>query len=141
MSIRKISPYLNFDGKGEQAMKFYESVLGAKLEQLSRMGDVPDAKASPEDKSRLMHALLRFENGDAIMASDTMKGEAFSVGNNVHVTLDFTDIDEMAKKFEALAAGGKVNMPLNDAFWGARFGMLVDKFGIHWMFNCELKKG
>jgi PhnB protein len=141
MAIRKVSPYLNFDGDGEQAMKFYESVLGAKVEALSRMGDMPGSNAPPEDKDRLLHALLRFESGDAIMASDTMKGMPFSVGNNVHVTLDFSDADEMAKKFDALAAGGKIDMPLNDTFWGARFGMLTDRFGIRWMFNCELKKG
>lgn len=141
MAIKKVTPYLNFDGNGEQAVKFYETVLGAKVEALSRMGDVPGSNAPAEDKDRLLHALLRFESGDSIMASDTMKGASFSLGNNVHVTLEFGDVDEMAAKFDGLAAGGKVDMPLNDTFWGARFGMLTDKFGIRWMFNCDLKKG
>lgn len=141
MAIKKVSPYLNFDGNGEQAVKFYETVLGAKVEALSRMGDMPGSNAPPEDKDRLLHALLRLESGDAIMASDTMKGMPLSVGNNTHITLDFNDVDDMNQKFEALAAGGKVTMPLNDTFWGARFGMLTDKFGINWMFSCDLKKG
>lgn len=141
MAIKKITPYLNFDGNGEQAVKFYESVLGAKVEALSRMGEMPGSNASPEDKDRLLHSLLRFESGDAIMASDTMKGMPLSIGNNTHVTLDFNDVDDMNQKFDALAAGGKVTMALNDTFWGARFGMLTDKFGINWMFNCDLKKG
>jgi PhnB protein len=71
------------------------------------------------------------------MISDTMRHMPLSAGNNVHVTLDFVDVDDMAKKFDALSVGGKVTMALNDTFWGARFGMLVDKFGIQWMFNCE----
>lgn len=140
MPIKKISPYLNFDGTAAQAVELYASVLGAKVENLSRMGEMPDYQGPAEDKERVMHALLRFESGDGIMISDTMKHMPFVAGNNVHVTLDFIDVDDMAKKFDALAAGGKVTMALNDTFWGARFGMLVDKFGIQWMFNCE-KRG
>jgi PhnB protein len=59
----------------------------------------------------------------------------------VHVSVNCTDVAEMEKQFSALAVGGQVRMPLADQFWGARFGMLTDAFGINWMFNCELKKG
>jgi PhnB protein len=139
MAIRKISPYLNFDGNAEQAIKLYENVLGAKVETLSRFGDMPDSKATPDAKNRVLHALLRV-GADAIMVSDTMPGMPFAVGTNVHLSLDFADVADMTSKFEALANGGQVAMPLQDTFWGARFGMLTDPFGIHWMFNCEQKK-
>lgn len=71
--------------------------------------------------------------------SDTMPGMPFTQGDNVYLTLHFDDAKEMEEKFAALAAGGRVKMPLHDAFWGARFGMLTDALGVHWMFSCELK--
>ena len=75
------------------------------------------------------------------MLSDTMPGmPAVPAASNTHINLDFDDTTDMAAKFDALAQGGKITMPLQDTFWNARFGMLTDKFNIQWMFNCELKK-
>ena len=140
MAIKKLNPYLNFDGDAAAAIKLYESALGAKLEALSRFGEMPNSSAAPEHKDRVMHALLRLGEQGVIMISDTMPGMPHVKGSNVYITLDFEDVADLNEKFEALAAGGKVEMPLNDAFWGARFGMLTDAHGVHWMFNCELKK-
>jgi PhnB protein len=139
MAIKKLNPYLNFDGTAAQAIKLYERALGAKAEAVMRFGEMPGDGTSPEHKDRVMHALLHV-GGGIIMISDTMPGHPIAHGSNVHVTLDFDDAVEMGRSFEALAAGGKVTMPLQDTFWGARFGMLVDAFGIPWMFNCELEK-
>ena len=139
MAIKKLNPYLNFDGTADQAIKLYEKALGAKAEGIMRFGDVPDVKSSPEHKNRVMHALLRLGEG-VIMLSDTMPGQPAPAGGNVHVTLDFDDPVDMGRRFEALSTGGKITMPLNDTFWGARFGMLTDAYGINWMFNCEIKK-
>lgn len=77
------------------------------------------------------------------MVSDTMRNAPVSSAGdaNVHITLDFDDPIDMARKFEGLAAGGKVTMPLQDTFWGAKFGMVTDAHGIRWMFNCQIKKG
>ena len=86
-----------------------------------------------------MHAVLHLGAG-VVMLSDTMRDQPVGSDGNVHITLDFDNVEEMARKFDALAAGGKVTMPLNDIFWGARFGMLTDAYGIRWMFNCEKKK-
>ncbi|HVY30552.1 MAG TPA: VOC family protein [Polyangiaceae bacterium] len=140
MAIRQINPYLNFDGDAAKAAKLYESALGAKIEHLSRFGDMPGSDAKPEDKDRVLHATLRFGEAGAIMMSDIQPGMAHTPGTNNFVCLDFDDEAEMGKKFDALAAGGTVLMPLNDTFWGARFGMLLDAHGIRWMFNCEKKK-
>ncbi len=140
MAINQLNPYLNFDGTAEKAIKLYERALGATTEHLQRFSDIPGAKPDPQNGQRVMHATLDI-GGGMLMISDTQPGMACAAGNNVHVCLDFSEPDEMAAKFDALAAGGKVIMPLQDTFWGARFGMLTDVFGINWMFNAQLKKG
>jgi PhnB protein len=140
MAIRQINPYLNFDGDAAKAAKLYESALGAKVEHISRFGDMPGSDAKPENKDRVLHATLSFGEAGVIMMSDTQPGMPFTPGNNNYVSLNCDDEADMAKKFDALAAGGTVLMPLNDTFWGARFGMLLDAHGIRWMFNCEKRK-
>jgi PhnB protein len=140
MSIKKLNPYLNFDGSAEKAIELYQSALGAKLEgPIGRFGEVLSMEVPPQHKNRVMHAALQIGEG-VIMISDSMPGQPVSAGNSVHVALHFDAVGDMSKKFDALSAGGKVVMPLNDTFWGARFGMLTDAYGIHWMFSCELKK-
>jgi PhnB protein len=141
MPIRKIIPYLNFNGDAAQAAKFYESALGAKIETLSRFGDMPGSEAPADQKDRVMHAVLRLGDGGVIMMSDVMHGMPHVPGTNAYVCLDFEDPEDMTQKFDALAVGGKVQFPLADTFWGAKFGTLVDAHGIQWMFNCEKKQG
>lgn len=138
MSIKQLNPYLNFNGTAEQAIKLYERALGAKTEGLQRFGDIPGAKVNPEHKNRVMHARLDI-GGGMLMVSDTQPGMPFTPEGNVHVCLDFDDPADLTKKFEALAAGGKVTMPVQDTFWGAKFGMLTDAYGVQWMFNCTLQ--
>jgi PhnB protein len=140
MAITKLNPYLNFNGTAEKAIKHYESALGAKTESVQRFGDVPGDESSPENKNRIMHAVLQI--GDTvIMISDCPPSMAVTAGNNVSVVLDIDDPAELDRRFAALSAGGKITMPVNNTFWGARFGMLVDAYGIPWMLNCHLKKG
>jgi PhnB protein len=139
MPIKDVYPYLNFNGTAAQAIKLYESALGARTESLSRLRDVPGNQAAPEDKDRVSHAVLRLGER-IIMLSDSQPGTTVSPGTNMHVCLDFTDPAEMGPKFEALAAGGEVLLPLQDTFWGARFGIVLDAFGVRWMFNGEHKK-
>ena len=138
MAIRKLNPYLNYDGNAAKAIALYEKVLGAKTEGLQKFGDMPGGKPDPATKDRVMHAVLHIGEG-IVMISDGMPGQPPVIGNNVWITLDFDDEADMAKKFDGLSAGGKITMPLQDTFWGARFGMLVDPFGIPWMFNCNKK--
>lgn len=141
MSIKSLNPYINLDGTAEKAIKHYERALGAKTETVMRFGDVPDMKTSPEHKSRVMHGVLHV-GGGVLMISDTMPNQPTVVGADVQVALHFDDPADMAMKFEALAAGGgKVSFPIHDTFWGSKFGMLTDAFGVSWMFNCEIKKG
>ena len=141
MAIKSINPYLMFDGTAEKALKLYESALGAKAENVSRYGGTPGEEhcETQADKDRIMHASLHID-GAMFMVSDCPPGMPVATDSNVQVSLDFDDVTDMDRKFEALAEGGKVRMPLQDTFWGARFGMLTDAHGIRWMFNCDTKK-
>ncbi|MDQ3683154.1 MAG: VOC family protein [Bacteroidota bacterium] len=136
----KLTPYINFNGQCEEALNFYAKVLGGEVKHLSRFEGSP-AEDMSADKQKILHAT--FEAGEvAFMASDSGESEsASSNGGMVHLTLsDFQSAKELDKVFAALSEGGKITMPLQDAFWGARFGMLIDKFGVNWMFNHELQK-
>jgi PhnB protein len=139
MAIKTLSPYFNFQGNAEKAIRHYEAALGAKADNIMRFGDMPGGDTPPDVKNRVMHCVLRLGT-QVMMVSDVRPGEQIAPGGPVHISLDFDDEADMARKFEALAAGGKVTMPLADTFWGARFGMLTDAYGIQWMFNCEKKK-
>lgn len=107
----------------------------AQVDTLTRFGDVPGMDVPDESRSRVMHAML-IVGGGVVMLSDSMPGMPVGHGANTHVCLQFDDLNDMARKFDALAEGGTVTMALHDAFWGDRFGMLTDQFGICWMFTC-----
>lgn len=136
MSITRITPYLNFHGTAGEAIRHYERALGARTEALQRFGEIPGAAVPAEHKDRVMHARLRIGDG-VVMISDTQPDTPVPADSNVHVCLELDDVADATAKFDALAAGGKVTMPLQDTFWGARFGMLTDAYGVHWMLNCS----
>jgi PhnB protein len=131
-----LQPYLNFDGDCESAFTFYAHVLGGRIEAMQKNSDSPAAANTPagwQDKS--LHARLTV--GDAVlMASDAPPG-TYSRPQGVYVSIGLSDPAQAARIFNALAEGGTVQMPFEETFWAARFGMLVDRFGIPWMVNCE----
>jgi PhnB protein len=136
MSIKAATPYLSFNGTAEAAVELYTRALGAEVEGgLMRYAEMPAeaGTCAPEDKQRVMHACIRI--GEArLMLSDVPRTQPVTSESNISVCLELDDVDEMARKFEALAAGGTIVMNIHDAFWGAKFGLLTDKFGINWMF-------
>ncbi|MCB0721420.1 MAG: VOC family protein [Ignavibacteriae bacterium] len=131
----KIIPYLTFNGNCEEAMNFYKDALDGEIEAMMNFEGAP--MEVPEDyKSKVMHSTLKA--GDlTLMASDSMPGQPFTAGNNISLSLNFDNEDDQKKTFDNLSAGGNVTMPLQDTFWGAKFGMCTDKFGINWMFNHD----
>jgi PhnB protein len=137
--MKDVLTYLNFDGETRRAMEFYHKCLGGEL-QVMGFGDIPGG-CPPEQKDRTMHARLTVNGRDVLMASDTQPGHKLERGNDFHVSVQCESIEEIERLFAAVGEGGKVVMPLGDMFWGARFGMLKDKFGVQWMFNCELPEG
>lgn len=137
MPITQATPYLFFPGTAEQALKLYERALGAEVEGLMRYTEMPDAERNcrPADLQRVMHSMVKI-GAAQLMVSDVTSERPVPQGGQVEICLEFDDVEDMARRFEALAASGKVQMALHDTFWGARFGALTDEFGIHWMFNC-----
>jgi PhnB protein len=132
--MTSLSPYLNFDGKTEEAMKLYADVLGGEL-HMQRFGDMP-MPTPPEQKNRIMHATLR-SDALTLMASDTPPGQGAPVtGNQAHLCLSFEDKKEMWRVWERLAQGASISAPLKEEFFGS-FGVLTDKFGTLWMFHSH----
>jgi PhnB protein len=138
----QLEPYLFFPGNCEEALNFYKEVFRGQIEDISRMKDVPkDAggpPVTPETAEKVMHASFK-SPGVSFMASDASPGKTYGEGA-ISLSLGTSDLAEATRVFNALAAGGNVEMPLADMFWGATFGMLTDKYGIDWMINC-MKNG
>ncbi len=134
MSNIILSPYLIFHGQTSEAMKFYQSVLGGKL-SMQTYGE-SGTPTSEEQKNKIIHASLENETL-SFMASDDAPDHLVQMGNNVHMSIAGSDEALLTKYFNMLSAGGTVDMPLAKQFWGDTFGMLTDKFGIHWMVNIS----
>ncbi len=137
--MKSVSPYLNFNGNCCQAMLFYKDVFGGEL-ALMTFGDGP-MEVPESAKDKIMHATL-VQNGVVIMAADSnMPGQAAAIiGSNISLSIDCTSLDEIERYYASLAEGGQITMPIQDTFWGARFAMVTDKFGIGWLFNYEYPK-
>jgi len=131
----QVQPYLFFDGRCEEAVEFYKSKLGAKVEMLMRYKDSPEppqpGMVPPGSDNKVMHTCLRI--GDtAVMASDgNCKGKPSFQGFSL--SLDARDEADAKRLFAALAEGGQVNMPLCKTFFSPAFGMVADRFGVQWM--------
>jgi PhnB protein len=132
-----LTPYLNFNGNTAEAMKFYQSILGGEL----NMQTFEQAKMaeSPEQKNLIVHATLK-SGAVSLMASDSMPGRPAEFGDNVHMSLMGGDSGKLTEVFQRLAEGGSVDMPLAKQFWGDTFGMVTDKFGVHWMVNIAAQQ-
>lgn len=128
--------YLSFNGSCENAFKFYEKALGGKILMMMRYSDAPpDHPPMQMVKDRIMHA--RMQIGDRLLMASDAPAEHFTPPQGFHVQVGVSDPAEAERIYKALAAGGKQTMPMAETFWARRFGMLVDKFGIPWMINCE----
>ncbi|THU37086.1 VOC family protein [Niastella caeni] len=134
-----LNPYLNFNGNAEEAFNFYRSVFGGEFLVVSRFKDMPaEYKASEKEDNLIMHISLPIAGGNYLMGSDVPSSMPKAVtGNNINISLHPDTREEADRLFKGLSAGGNVVMPMADAFWGAYFGMFIDKFGISWMINVE----
>jgi PhnB protein len=138
-----INPYLNFPGTTEAAFNFYKSVFGGEFSRLERFkGNPGSEKMSPELQNQIMHISLPIAPGYILMATDAPAEMGFSLnqGNNCYISISPDSREEAKRLFDGLSAGGKVEMDLQDAFWGDYFGSFEDKFGMKWMVNYA-KKG
>jgi PhnB protein len=144
--MARVSTYLNFPRNTEEAFLFYKSVFRTEFQgPLMRFKDGPPCPGQPplsEADSRLvMHVALPILGGHVLMGTDSPDSMGFKLnpGNNVYINLEPDTRAETERLFAALSEGGTVEMALQDMFWGAYWGTLTDRFGIHWMFNCAAK--
>ena len=135
--MKYVTAYLNFDGNCRQAMNFYNERLGSEMQ----INPYPDAKGSTADpKARIMHSQLVRNGEPFLMASDIPPGSELRPGNNLSVSVDCDSLEEIERVFAAMGQNGQVRVPLADMPWGARFGMLTDRFGVQWLFNWNVPR-
>jgi len=144
--MARVSTYLNFFRSTEDAFMFYKSVFGTEfIMPIARFKDIPPQPGQPSlpeaDENLVMHVELPILAGHVLMGTDAPESMGFALtpGNNVYINLEPDTRTETDRLFQALGEGGKIEMALQEMFWGGYYGSLVDRFGTHWMFNCANK--
>lgn len=136
MKKLSVQPYLSFGGQCEEAVKFYQEVLGAEVEMMMRFSEspepLPEEMQAAELQDKIMHATFRVGES-VVMASDGCGGEAEFKG--FHLSIGVEDKDDATRIFNQLSDGGNVQMPLLPTFWAPLFGMVSDKYGVGWMVS------
>lgn len=139
--MEPITPYLNFNGDAAEALAFYAKAFEGEVVFQQTFGDMPSSKDTDEAwKDKIMHAV--FQAGSlTLMVSDVPDNmERVTAGSNTQLSLNFKHEEDIDRVYAAMSEGSEINMPLQDTFWGAKFGMLRDKWGISWMFNFDRPK-
>jgi PhnB protein len=134
--MAQFEPYLHFNGNCAEAMRFYEKTLGGKIEMMMKYSEAPPEPGRPNvEGDSIMHASMTLD-GNRLMASDMPPGMPFEPMKGMTVSLAYKTAEEGKKIFDALSAGGKVQMAYAKTFWADGFGMCVDRFGTPWMVNA-----
>lgn len=132
----RLIPYLTFDGQTEEAMTYYADVFGGEVVQLQRYKSAPGMQIPEGYEEKVLHG--RVQVGDVVMYFSDAKREAVS-GNIISLTMEFDTEEQVDRAFELLAKDGTVFMQLDKMFWGAKYGKLMDKYGVHWDLNYQLR--
>ncbi len=132
----QVNPYLTFNDQCEEAFKFYESCLGGRIEAMLSNGASPMAAQVPAERhDKIMHA--RMTVGDSVLMGADAPPDRRDSSGGFSVCLSIPEPADAERVFRALSDKGTVQMPIAETFWAQRFGMVVDRFGIPWMVNCE----
>ncbi len=135
--ILGMHPYLVLNGNGQEAIRFYENALDAKVLNVQKFGDMPGNPEAPTPdavKELVLNAHLKVGDTD-LMLSDTFPGQEYSIGTNVTIALMPNNIEKTKEVFEKLQDGGQVKLPLQPTFWSPLYGQVVDKFGVFWQIS------
>jgi len=132
-----VNAYLFFNGNCAEAMRFYETTFGGKLRMMTAGEAPPEAKIPPGYANAIMHSHLDLTGGGFLMASDWMSSDPYPGMHGFRVCLSHENAADANRIFDALAAGGSVQMPFQKTFWSSGFGMLTDRFGTPWMVQTE----
>jgi PhnB protein len=127
-----VQPYLSFEGRCEEAVKFYQEAVGAEVEMMMRFKDSPDqSMVSPGSADKVMHVSMKIGDSQVMASDGRCTGQpAF---NGISLSLTVADDAEAERRFAALQDGGRVTMPLTKTFFASKFGMVADRFGVNWM--------
>jgi PhnB protein len=132
-------PYLSFDGNCAEAMRFYEKVLGGTIKVMMSGSQSPAAAQIPKEfADRILNAQLELPGGSLLYGGDAPAHVPYEKIKGVSLALNYDTVAEAEAVFNTLAQGGHVTMPFSPTFWAAKFGMLVDKYGVAWIINGEL---
>jgi PhnB protein len=135
----QVQPYLDFNGRCEEAIEFYKRAIGAKVTRLMRWSDCPDrkmAQADPKKSDKVMHA--RMSIGESVVLASDGRCTGSPVFSGISLSLSPPNDAEAERMFAALSEGGKVTMPMGKTFFASKFGMVTDRFGVLWMVVVEL---
>lgn len=130
----KVNAYLNFNGQCAAAFRFYEQVLGGKIEFMQTMGESPMKDQVPaEARDRVMHVSMKI--GDSLLMGSDAPPEMYAEPQGIYVSVHAPSAADGERIFNAFAEGGRVTMPFQKTFWSPGFGMVKDRFGTPWMVN------
>jgi len=132
----QMTTYLSFRGQCEEALQCYEATLGGRVGPIFRYNGTPLASQVPADwQDKVMHT--SFVIGDQVLMAGDVAPEQYEEPKGISLSLQMKDPSEAERVFTELARNGRIVMPLEKTFWAARFGMLIDRFGIPWLINCD----
>ena len=132
----QMTTYLSFRGECEEAFRCYEATLGGRVGPIFRYLGTSLASQVPADwQDKVMHGSMTI--GDQVLMAADVAPEGYEEPKGISLSLQMNDTSEAERVFNELAKGGRIVLPLEKTFWAARFGMLVDRFGIPWLINCE----
>ncbi|MCD7977916.1 MAG: VOC family protein [Tannerellaceae bacterium] len=136
--MRKIEPYVRYNGTCEEAFNFYKSVLGGEFVYVMRHKDNPekDHPLAKEDEEKILHIALPIGDSMLLMGADTTSDKPVQVGDNITLAMSIQEEEEVRNLFEGLSAGGEITLPLQKTFWADLYGEFTDKYGIHWIVSC-----
>lgn len=134
--MKELVPYIAFSGNCEEALNFYKDVFGGKIMMIMRYSDGPAEYQNESNRNNIMHSEIDC-GGFTFMAADEMRPKEEWSGSRVSLSINFHSPEEQKSVYDKLSSGGKITMPLQDTFWGATFGILIDRYGICWMCNYD----
>ena len=135
----QLNAYLFFDGNCADAMRYYQTIFGGKLDLVPVAGSPAEEHMPVGSGDRILHSHLAFD-GNALMASDDMPDVQYAGMKHFSLAIEYDDPGDARRIFDKLAEGGSVTMPLGETFFAKAFGMLTDKFGTPWMVTGRMKQ-
>ena len=132
----RLNPYLSFDGNAEEAMNFYADVFGGEVVHLDRYSSAQGMQYPEGYDDKIIHGRVKFSD-NLIYFSDV--AFAKTKGDTISLSIEFDNEEQIDSAYAKLSDGGTVHMPLENTFWGAKYGKVTDKYGFQWDLNFQFK--